>query len=453
MDDVIISVALIRPGAANSGMKDTFIRRRAGLEPIRYLHPILEPLLKETLGVVIYQEQVMQIAHHVAGISLKEADYLRRAMTKHRDRKEIYQLRKQFIAGVRKKGVSLANASRLWNFLLNFTGYGFNKAHAATYGILAYQSAYLKKYFPVIFMTAVLNNEGGFYSRMAYMEEARRMGIKLLPPDINHSEAQFTCYEDQIRVGLLAVHELSGNTMQQILRERQRKSFSSLQDFLQRVKPAVNEALNLAKCGALRSVLPSESQAVLLIKLYYQNKKQWAKTALTANDIRLKPYNLFQRVFHEMELLNCAVSAHPLVLFRDKIPGSCIPSYQLEQYKNKKVDFCGWGVTSRTARTANGKVVKFLTLEDFFGIVEVVCWEDVYKKYSHLLKGHGPFVITGIVQARVKGELHMVAEKVQKIELSKKEWEQMLANGTSDEKKLVLQLERCKTDFAGDQKE
>ncbi|RMG38176.1 MAG: hypothetical protein D6732_05520, partial [Methanobacteriota archaeon] len=275
MDDVIISVALIRPGAANSGMKDTFIRRRAGLEPVKYLHPILEPVLKDTLGVVIYQEQVMQIAHHVAGISLSEADHLRRAMTKHRNKKEIYKLRNQFIEGVREKGLSLANASRLWNFLLNFTGYGFNKAHAATYGVLAYQSAFLKKYFPVFFMTAVLNNEGGFYSRMAYVEEARRLGIRILPPDVNESDALFTCHEDKIRVGLSCVHELSAKTIRRILGERSKGPFKDLRDFLLRVKPAVNEALNLAKCGALRSIMPSEPEAILMIKLFFANKKRW----------------------------------------------------------------------------------------------------------------------------------------------------------------------------------
>ncbi|GAB4174298.1 MAG: hypothetical protein Kow00108_09240 [Calditrichia bacterium] len=425
MDDVIISVALIRPGAANSGMKDVFIKRRAGLIPTTYIHPVLKEILSDTLGVVIYQEQVMQIAHHVAGIPLDKADSLRRVMTKHRDRKEILQLRKIFIEGVKARGISQTNAVRLWQYLLNFTGYGFNKAHAATYGILAYQTAYLKKHFPVVFMTAVLNNQGGFYSRMAYMEEARRLGIKLQVPDVSTAQKEFTFFEDTIIVGLQAVYELSAKTIQLILAERRKMAFRSLTDFLKRVRPARNEAINLAKCGALRSLEPSEPAALLQIKLFYQQHK--AVIPGESNQFNLKPYGINQRIFYEMEMLECAVTAHPLTLFKSFIPEESIPSYLLPQRKDKKITFCGWGVTSRTAETSDGKVVKFLTLEDEFGIVEVVIWEDVYKKTEHQIKGHGPFIVTGSIQSRVPGEMNIVADYVRKIELSKSEWETVLS--------------------------
>lgn len=431
MDDVIISVALIRPGAANSGMKETYIKRRAGKIPVTYLHPSLEKILQDTLGVVIYQEQVMQIAHQVAGLSLENADYLRRAMTKHRNKKEIMQLRQKFIEGVRNKGFSNAAASKLWQFLLNFTGYGFNKAHASTYGILAYQSAFLKKYFPVIFMTAVLNNEGGFYSRMAYVEEARRMGIRILPPDVLFAEEDFTFFENSIRLGLKTVYELSYNTILKILMEREKKEFTSVLDFLKRVKPARNEAINLAKCGALRSLCSSEPQAILQINLFYQKGRQSMLQEEEMGIPELPPYTIQQRVFFEMEILGCAVSAHPLILFKHAIPEESIPSYRLDQYKNKEITFCGWAVTSRTTQTAEGKTIKFISLEDFYGLVEVVCWEDVYKRYAHLLKDNGPFIVKGMLQSRVPGELNLIAKEVHKIEFTKEEWEQIMKAKTS----------------------
>ena len=175
--DIIDAIAVIRPGPAEGGMKDAFIRRRAGVEKVTYVHPLLEPILKETYGVVVYQEQVLRIASVVAGFSYGEADLLRRAMTKSRNAATMKPVREKFMHGAHQNGISEKSARAIWQFLESFVGYGFNKAHSATYGILAYQSAYLKCHHPVQFMTAVVNNGGGFYSLCAYLEEARRMGI------------------------------------------------------------------------------------------------------------------------------------------------------------------------------------------------------------------------------------------------------------------------------------
>ena len=227
IEDTVVAVAVIRPGVGDSGMKDEYILRRGGLHAPRFAHPILEPVLKETYGLTIYQEQVLLIAQAVAGFSLAQADTLRRAMTKKRDDKQLmHSMKEQFIAGALKKDFTQEKAEEVWQFLLRFIGFGFNKAHAATYGILAYQTAFLKCYFPVEYMTAVLNNHGGFYAKAVYIEECRRIrlangqrGIPLLPPDVNRSEINFSKEGEAIRVGLYPVFELTDRTKKKIVEE------------------------------------------------------------------------------------------------------------------------------------------------------------------------------------------------------------------------------------------
>jgi len=302
VDDVITAVAVIRPGASGSGMKDVYIKRRAGLEKATYIHPTLEAALKDTYGVVIYQEQVLQVAHFVADLSLSEADILRRAMTKSRTKKEFLTIHQSFIKGALKKGLTADQAETVWQFLSQFTGYGFNKAHSATYGTIAYQTVFLKFYFPVEYMCAVLNNHGGFYSKMAYIEECRRMGIKLLPPDVNFSLERFNCENDAIRCGLLPVFELTRRTIRNILSERQKRRFTDLYDFIQRTRAGEKEVQHLIKSGALNSVHPSAPQLLLLNKLYFKNDKKPAVSNFLAGETRLDIFNDYQKIINEMEI-------------------------------------------------------------------------------------------------------------------------------------------------------
>ncbi|GAB4339655.1 MAG: hypothetical protein Kow0037_24870 [Calditrichia bacterium] len=427
VDDVITAVALIRPGAANSGMKDLYIKRRAGLAEVSYPHPSLAPLLEETYGGIIYQEQVMQVAAEVAGFSLAQADVLRKAMTKARDKKTLMQVHTAFIEGAIRKGMTRQEAMTVWKFLSNFVGYGFNKAHSATYGVIAYQTAYLKYYFPVYYMCAVLNNHGGFYSKAAYVEEARRMGIRFLPPDINFSDTVFTCQDSRIRVGLDMVFELTEKTKQNILQERQKGPFKDYYDFVQRVKPREGEVHNLIKCGALRSLEPCEPLLLLKNKLFFRHKKNRHLTESLTAKVRLNPYNKYQRILHEMEILDFSVTDHPLALFEDRINWQEItPSFELEQKKQKKIVFVGWLVTSRRVKTKNGQYMKFLTLEDRFGLCEAVMFPQTYNRYGQLIKSYGPYRIEGSVQSRLPGEANLLVEKVDLIELDKNELEEKL---------------------------
>ncbi len=427
VDDVITAVALIRPGASGSGMKDVYIRRRAGLEKISYVHPALAAVLDETYGVIIYQEQVLRVAQHVAGLSLGQADILRRAMTKARNKKEFMSVYQDFINGALQRGIKNDQAETIWRFLAQFVGYGFNKAHSATYGTIAYQTAFLKHYFPVEYMCAVLNNQGGFYSRMAYMEEARRLGISLLPPDVNYSAREFSCANSSIRAGLNTVFELTERTIARILQERANRPFQDLFDFLNRSGAGEKESVHLIKCGAMNSLHPSAAQLLLQNKILFRNKKKKLVSDFVTADTTLAPYNIYQKILNELELLDCAVSAHPLTLFDQQIEWpEIVLATQLENHKDQTIRFCGWLVTSRRVSTGKKQYMKFLTLEDKSGLCEAVLFPGAYTRYGQLIKTHGPYIITGQVQSRLPGEANLIAEKVELVEIKKTELESLL---------------------------
>ncbi len=427
VDDVIAAVALIRPGASGSGMKDVYIRRRAGLEKTEYVHPSLAPALDDTYGVIIYQEQVLQVAHLIAGLSLGQADILRRAMTKSRTRKEFMSIYQDFVKGAINRHLTSAQAETVWKFLSQFVGYGFNKAHSATYGTIAYQTAFLKYYFPVEYMCGVLNNHGGFYSRMAYIEEIRRLGITLLPPDINYSEKLFTCENSAIRVGLGVIFELTERTIERILAERTKRRFTDLYDFITRTRAGEKETTHLIKAGAMRSIHPSEPRLLLQNKVFFKNNKRKLVSEFVAGDLQLPPYNAYQRILNELEMLDFAVSGHPLTLFEDHLEqDSFVRSTEIEDHKNETIRFCGWLVTSRRVNTSNNQYMKFLTLEDHHGLCEAVLFSDCYNRYGHLIRTHGPYIITGKIQSRLPGEANLIVEQVELVELPKNELEGLL---------------------------
>lgn len=424
VDDVITAVALIRPGASGSGMKDVYIARRAGLEEVKYIAPALSPVLKDTYGVIIYQEQVLQVAHHIAGFSLGQADMLRRAMTKSRNKKGFLQLHRAFITGAAKRGLSKDQAETIWNFLAQFVGYGFNKAHSATYGTIAYQTAFLKFYFPVEYMCAVLNNQGGFYPRMAYIEEARRMSVKLLHPDIYRSQKDFTCENKAIRSGLSSISELTTRTIKAIIAERSLSAFSDIFNFIQRVRAGEKEVKHLIKAGALSAIHSNQSYLLLLNELFFKNSKKVSVAQFLSRTIELQPFNIYQKIINEMEIMDFAVSAHPLHLYKEQLRTfSIVPSSKLEEHKDKNILFCGWLVTTRRVSTAKNQFMKFLTLEDLYGLCEVVLFPQTYTKYGHLIRSHGPFLISGRVQSRLPGEANLIADSVRLLKFSKEELE------------------------------
>lgn len=253
MDDVIQAVALIRPGPAGSGMKDAYIRRARGLEDPTPPHPRLADVLWDTHGVMLYQEDVMQCAARVAGMDLPEADQLRRALQKRRVH-EFDGLRERFLAGARSQGLGEPEALHVWDLAANFASFAFCKAHSVTYGRIAYRAAWLKTHYPAEYMTAFLLSETGYFGQRVYVEEARRLGVAILAPDVNRSELGFTLERRGerlgLRVGLAQAKGITGRSLQAILAARAEGPFLSLPDFLARTGARKDEALCLIRCGA-----------------------------------------------------------------------------------------------------------------------------------------------------------------------------------------------------------
>jgi len=254
MDDIIQAIALIRPGPAGSGMKDAYVRRFRGLEDPTPPHPRLVDVLWDTHGVMLYQEDVMQVAARVAGMDLAEADRLRRALQKRRT-EDIEALRGRFFEGCAGEGIAAQAAQDVWDLVSNFASFAFCKAHAVTYGRISYRAVWLKTHYPGPFLVAFLGSDTGYYPQRVYVEEARRMGVPILPPDVNKSEETFALEwvgeTPAMRIGLGQVKGFSRNTLERLLAAREDAPFLSLPDLLERVEPSTDEARHLIQCGTL----------------------------------------------------------------------------------------------------------------------------------------------------------------------------------------------------------
>jgi len=294
MDDVIRAVALIRPGPAGSGMKDCYVRRARGLEPATPLHPSLAEVLRDTHGVMLYQEDVMQVAAHMAGMELAQADQLRRALQKHRQT-DIAVLREHFQQGCLQQGVHPTDALRVWEQIEGFASFAFCKSHAVTYGRMAYRTAWLKAHYPAAFLIAFLASETGYYPRRVYVEEARRLGVPIFGPDINRSRSTFSAepLPDKnagpgtlaLRVGLAQVHGLSSRTLDNILEGRQQHGpFLSLPDVLKRSHAQRHEMDALIQCGALDAF--DHTRPELLWRLHLLHTPQLRATPGSGLDLQ-----------------------------------------------------------------------------------------------------------------------------------------------------------------------
>ncbi|HEY8489237.1 MAG TPA: DNA polymerase III subunit alpha, partial [Thermaerobacter sp.] len=288
IEDLIAAVALFRPGPLGSGMVDDFIKRKHGQVPVEYPHPWLEPILKETYGTIVYQEQVMQIASVMAGFTLGEADLLRRAMGKKKP-EEMQKQREKFLAGAAAKGIDRQLAEHIFDLMEYFAGYGFNKSHSAAYGYLAYVTAYLKTHYPAPYMAATLSSVMSNSDRVAeYIAECRRLGIPVLPPDVNQSQARFTVVADPaapggqaIRFGLAAVKNVGYGAIESIVAAREQGGpFRSLDDFCRRVdlRQVNRRALeSLIKAGAFDSLGQPRARLVAGLEEVMNRAQRWQK--------------------------------------------------------------------------------------------------------------------------------------------------------------------------------
>ncbi len=404
--------SIIRPGVAESGMMQEFIARHKDPKKRKFLIPELAEILGETYGIMIYQEDVIKVAHLVAGLTLEEADLLRRAMSgKMRSHSAMIQIKDKFFSSCRKNNLSDFAAKELWRQIESFAGYAFCKAHSASFALLSFQVAYLKAHFPAEFLAAVLTNQGGYYTPEVYVNEAKRLKIKIELPCVNKSEFEYSGKGNSIRIGFMAVKNLSKNSIDKILNERKKNgNFTSLLDFLTRTKLAYEETASLIKCGAMDCFNFTRPSLMRLLDVYLFNRKilnenyndlfinesfQLEKEVITNEN-----YSIEEICRIEYETFGYMVSKHPLNFFEKIIdhPG-VTKAAEIHKLHNKKVRMIGWHMASKRIKTKSGRIMKFLSLEDLSDTFEAVLFPDTYEKFAEKTLSAGPYFILGKVDA------------------------------------------------------
>jgi DNA polymerase III subunit alpha len=425
-DHLVALLALYRPGPLGSGMVDDFIKRMHKPSEIKYDHPALEPVLKETYGVILYQEQVMQIVSVLAGFTLAQADSLRRAIGKKIP--EIMEKeKKNFIDGAMKfKQVPEKTAEKIWNLIDYFSGYGFNKSHSTAYALISYHTAYLKAHYPIEFMTALLTSEMGNTDKVVrYIEECRKMNIEVLPPSVNESYAEFTCVSGRIRFGLTAVKNVGTTAIESIINARQKDGpFKSFYEFTERVDLRVcNRKVleSLIKSGCMdcfelrRSQLMNMIDSALEMGSTLQKDRtvgqmsffagtgtatEAFKTGNDVPDIPEWPDN--QKLAYERELIGFYVSSHPLSKYAATVKNySSAYSDTLSEFKDQaEVSMGGIIDAIKEIITKKGSKMGFVTLQDLRGNAEVIVFPELYASAAALLQKDTIIFVRGKVSLR-----------------------------------------------------
>jgi DNA polymerase-3 subunit alpha len=391
IDGLVAIVSVIRPGAANEGKKGAFTRRYQGMEPITYPHPSLEACLRSTYGLVVYEEHILQICEAFAGLAPGRADVLRRALNKQK-RVVIEEIRGEFFASALARGHSPEKTVEVWGLVTGFAGYAFCKAHSTAYGVEAYQSAWLKRYYPAEFMAAVLTNGKGFYHPLVYVLECHRLGLSFLPPSVNEPGPAFVPYGKAIRVPVTRVKGLTNRAADAMIQARERGRFTSLTDFFHRVAPTAEELEAMIRAGGFDEFGETRTrqfwQAQHLIKTYSaqaEPNQGWliAPPGLEKLvTIPLEEPTRLERLQAETELFGFAVSGHPLELFPGVAWDTYCPVNRLGEFIGETITTCGLVVEQRTHHQITGEPMKFLSLADWTGIVETELFAQTYKSYG-----------------------------------------------------------------------
>src|SRR5215475_798332 len=435
LDDIIALIALYRPGPME--LIPEYVKAKKGVTPIKYLHPLLEDICSDTYGVMIYQEQVMAAASKLAGYSLAQADLLRRAMGK-KDKEKMAKERRNFIDGcARTNKIPEKKANAIFDLLEKFAGYGFNKSHSAAYGVISYQTAYLKARYPVEFMAGLLSNEINNTEKISvFVGECRRMGIAILPPDINKSALKFTPEEHDgemtIRYGLAAIKNVGEAAMQMSIEERERAGeYASLEDFCGRIGTRIaNRKMleSLIKAGAFDFVgrdraelyaCIDESLSCAAAALRDRTVGQVSlfddeTHAATTRKRIVTPWSDHEKLSYEKELLGFYVSGHPLDAYADLFAGK---NYQPISSLGELEDRSQFRIAGAIANAEKkftrkeGKPFAVIWIEDRTGTLEVVVWNDVYVTVSEILVPGKVVELRGTIDTR-GDSLRATAQKV-----------------------------------------
>lgn len=422
IEDVVASVALIRPGPIEGNMVEPFVRRRLGQEPVAYLHPKLRPILEKTYGVVLFQEQVIEIATTLAGFTPGESDRLRKVMTHARSREDMRAIGQEFVAKAVAGGVAPEVAQEVFTYLAGYAGYGFCEAHAAAFGTTAYKTAYLSRHYPAEFFAALLNNQPmGFYPPNTLCVEARRRGIRILGPDVNQSAAGFTVEEivpqgqgrergqgsrpgKAIRVGLKAVKDMGEAPLSALLAARKERPFASWADFQRRAPLSRPLRENLITAGALDSLHPNRRQLLWALSL----GEEEVPSAL----LGLADFSPQEKALLEYSILELSVENHFLAHYRPALTArGILTSRDLGRVRPGQAVTAG-GLVLRPHRppVRSGRIVVFLSLEDEFGLTDVTVFEDVYQRCGKAIFTESLLLVKGRLDRRGNARSVIAAE-------------------------------------------
>ena len=488
LEDVIAGISLYRPGPMD--FIPQYIRGKNRPDTIRYDCPQLEPILKPTYGCIVYQEQVMQIVRNLAGYTLGRSDLVRRAMSKkkasvmEKERQNfVYGNEAEGVPGCIANGIDEATANKIYDEMIDFAKYAFNKSHAAAYAVVSYQTAYLKYYYPVEFMAALMTSVIDFPNKVAeYILVCRQMGIKILPPDVNCGMYGFSVDNGAIRYGLSAIKSVGRPVIESLVREREENGqYRSLKDFMERNSPQMNKRAveNFIKAGALDCLDGNRRQKMLVYQKISDNISQEKKNSLAGQmslfdlvseedkkefEIRMPDVEEFGKeelLGYEKEVLGIYLSGHPLENYRgmmEKTISAKTSDFQQDEETNlpKVTDgqkvIIGGMITDKTIKyTKNNKVMAFLTVEDLVGTVEVVVFPRDYEKSQQFLNEEGRVFIQGRVSAEDDRASKLILEKIRPFDNMPREiWIQFdnKESYTKQSQELLADLRRSPGDSA-----
>ena len=431
-EDLGALVALFRPGPLGSGMVDDFVERKHGRQAITYAHPRLEPILKDTYGTMVYQEQIMQIFQVMADYSLGQADQVRRMMG-HKDPEAMAAQKDKLIEGSAKYGMSAADATKLFEQIQNFAAYCFNRAHSSAYAFVSYQTAYLKCHYPVEYLSSLLSSVAGDQDKtQIYIEEALKYGIKVLPPDINKSFLEYAPDGHDIRFGLASIKQVGEAVIEEIIKEREANGeFKSIYDYIKRLDPKCSNKKTLEgliKAGAFSSIEKSRKQlwdnieyitataskeakakesgqTSLFDMLGDSSAVEEAKFQLAGSD---EEYDERQLQLFEKEFLGFYVTSHPLSTIRDKLP--FLMTHKISelaaQPNDKVVTICGLVTAMKQIPTKKDptKFIRFVTIEDLTGKTETIAFNSKIVEYGDFLQNEQRIIVSGKISRRTDDE-------------------------------------------------
>ena len=412
--DLVLAGAAVRPGVAGSGMLAELLHRRRGAGQPQ--HPVVSSVLGETLGVIVFQEDLLRVATQICGLDLDEADALLRAVTRPAARRRLPNFREPFVVGAVGRGLPLAEAEGLWAQVASFAGYAFGKAHSASVARIGLQAVSLKAHHPARFMAAVLNNGGGFYHPAVYVGECRRMGLAVHPPCVNRGAVAYRATGDGVRVGLMQVRSLREPSARAIVADRTaRGPYSSLGDLLGRVPLRRGEVDALIRCGAADDCGGGRSRHELL----WEHLRGSAGRQLSLIDAERSGPRSSQGpeiLLMELETLGMGVSGHPIELFGPWLSPGRIPAAELGAHVGADVVLAGWPVNAKPIRTASGRPMELLSFEDETALFDAAVFPAAYERAARVLATRGPCEVRGRVTDD-DGHVSLVVRSVSPVSL------------------------------------